>query len=116
MRRDQDTILDIVSAADEAIGFAAGLNRDRFASDRRTQMAVLHEITIIGEAVKRLSTEFRDAHPHIPWSEIAGMRDRLIHGYDAVDTEVVWDTLTRDLPRLVADLRPLLPPGGPVAP
>jgi uncharacterized protein with HEPN domain len=104
MRRDEDTILDIIAAAREAIGFADGLTLDRFATDRRTLMAVLHEISIIGEAAKRLSAPFRRAHPEIPWSDIAGMRDRLIHGYDSVDITVVWETLTRDLPRLVSSL------------
>jgi uncharacterized protein with HEPN domain len=54
-----------------------------------------------------LSAPFRDGHPSVPWAEMAGMRDRLIHGYDSVDVEVVWDTVVRDLPALIKMLEPL---------
>ena len=65
---------------------------------------------VIGEAVKRLSPEFRQAHMDIPWSAIAGMRDHLIHGYDIVDMEEVWKTATVDVPDLLTALEPLVPP------
>ncbi len=109
MRRDAETVLDIVHAAREVLDFTRGMTRDRFATDRRTLMAVLHEFTIIGEAAKRLSLPFRSAHPGVPWAEIAGMRDRLIHNYDEVDLDVVWDTIQRDVPVLIRHLEPLAP-------
>jgi uncharacterized protein with HEPN domain len=65
---------------------------------------------VLGEATKRLSDEFRAAHPEYPWSLISGMRDKLIHHYHAVDLSVVWDTVQKDLPALVAFLTPILPP------
>jgi uncharacterized protein with HEPN domain len=68
------------------------------------------QLTIIGEAVKRLSRPFRDQHPILPWSAIAGMRDRLIHGYDAVDVDEIWTTITRDIPDVITKIMPLLPP------
>ncbi len=110
MRHDLDTVHDIVYAAREVIGFTRGMARDTFAADRRTIMAVLHEFTIIGEAVKRLSADFRSAHPEVPWADISGMRDRLIHNYDEVDLDTVWDTIGRDVPDLIGRLEPLLPP------
>jgi uncharacterized protein with HEPN domain len=64
---------------------------------------------VIGEAVKRLSLEFRARHSGIPWSDIAGMRDHLIHGYDIVDLEEVWKTVTVDVPDLLTALEPLAP-------
>ena len=65
---------------------------------------------VIGEAVKRLSLEFRASHSSIPWSDIAGMRDHLIHGYDIVDLEEVWKTATVDVPDLLTALEPMVPP------
>ena len=64
---------------------------------------------VIGEGVKRLSFEFRDQHPEIPWYLIAGMRDHLIHAYDAVDLEEVWKTISQDIPDLLNKIEPLLP-------
>ena len=70
----------------------------------------MHQILVLGEAAKRLSSEFRASHPEVPWSNIAGMRDKLIHAYEAVDYDEVWSTATRDIPELLEWVRPLLPP------
>jgi uncharacterized protein with HEPN domain len=58
-----------------------------FLSDLKTQSAVLHQLMVLGEAVRRLATGFRESHPEIPWALMAGMRDKLIHAYDAVDLD-----------------------------
>ncbi len=109
MRRDDATLLDIAGAA-RLIGlFIAGLSKDAFLDDLKTQSAVLHQLLVLGEAVKRLSPALREQHRAIPWSLIAGMRDRLIHGYDAVDLGQVWMTAHHDIPDLLAKLEPLLP-------
>ncbi|MGH2593303.1 MAG: HepT-like ribonuclease domain-containing protein, partial [Anaerolineae bacterium] len=77
--------------------------------DIKTQSAILHQLMVIGEAVKRLSSEFRARHPDIPWALVAGMRDKLIHGYDIVDLNEVWKTAEADVPDLLAWIEPLLP-------
>jgi uncharacterized protein with HEPN domain len=64
---------------------------------------------VLGEAAKRLSPELRARHPDIPWRAIAGMRDRLVHGYDDVDLDLVWKTVSEDLPALIARLDRLAP-------
>jgi uncharacterized protein with HEPN domain len=105
-RRDRDraTLADIVRACQLASQFINGLDRESFLKNLKTQAAVLHEIMLIGEGVKRLADELRVANPTIPWRLIAGMRDRLIHQYDAVDLDEVWKTVTTDLPVLARDL------------
>jgi uncharacterized protein with HEPN domain len=92
MERDDATLLDIVRAADLIHQFVGELPKDQFLTDLKTQSAVLHQLTVLGEAVKRLSSTFRNQHPILPWSLMAGMRDHLIHGYDVVDLDEVWNT------------------------
>ncbi len=112
MQRDQATLLDILKAARLALEFSGGLTRDALEDDLKTQSAVLHQLMLLGEGVKRLSDEFRDRNSEIPWRLIAGMRDRLIHGYDDVDLDQVWKTVAEDLPPLIASIEPLsmMPP------
>jgi uncharacterized protein with HEPN domain len=89
MLRDDATLIDILRAARLALEFRGRLERESFLTDLKTQAAVLHELLVLGEAVKRLSAGFRDEHADVPWKSIAGMRDRLLHGYDDVDLELV---------------------------
>lgn len=109
MSRDSQVLLDIVRAARLATEFAAGIDEAAFIHDLKTQSAVLHQLMLLGEAVKRLSEDFREQNPGIQWRLIAGMRDRLIHHYDDVDLEEVWKAVHGDLPELVAVLEPLTP-------
>jgi len=105
MRPDDATLLDIHTAVGLAMRFVEGYDRAAFFDDPKTQAAVLHELMVIGGAVKRLSLEFRLVHPEFPWHQIAGMRDKLIHAYDAVDVDQVWRTLKTDLPSLQSFLK-----------
>ena len=109
MSRDETTLLDIANAARLIHTFIQGMTKEAFLSDLKTQSAVLHQVTVIGEAVKRLSQAFRERHPILPWALMAGMRDHLIHGYDTVDLEEIWKTATCDVPEVLIKLEPLLP-------
>ena len=109
MHRDEATLLDIAMAARLVLEFIEGMDKAAFLDDVKTQSSVLHQLMVMGEAVKRLSDGFRTRHPEIPWSLMAGMRDKLIHGYDIVDLEEVWKTANRDVPDLLRWLEPLLP-------
>jgi uncharacterized protein with HEPN domain len=110
MRRDENAILlDIAHAAALVAKFLTGKDQAAFHGDELTQSAVLHQILVLGEAAKRLSSEFRSRHPEVPWSDMAGMRDKLIHAYEAVDYDEVWRTATKDVPGLLAWVTPLLP-------
>lgn len=82
--------------------------QETFESNLDLQDMVIHRLEIIGEAVKNLPPSFRDDHPEVPWHRPAGMRDKLIHAYDAVDLTIVWDTATRALPPFIEQVRKLL--------
>jgi uncharacterized protein with HEPN domain len=82
--------------------------RAAFMADRRTQSAVIRQLEIIGEAVKQLSSELTQGESTIPWRQIAGARDRLIHAYFSVDLDAVWSMVEQDLPSLRANVRRLL--------
>lgn len=74
------------------------------------QYAIVHSIQIIGEAARRVSEEYREMHPEIPWRNIIGMRNQLVHKYDDVDLDVVWRVVQREIPELIALIEPLVPP------
>ncbi len=109
MQRDEATLLDIAEAARLVASFVQDMSKAIFLDDYKTQSAVLYQLIVMGEAVKRLSSEFRAQHTDIPWSLIAGMRDHLIHGYDIVDWDEVWKTSTSDVSDLLIKIEPLLP-------
>ena len=99
--RDDIVLKDIVNAAQLIVSFIDGVDHESFIDDWKTRSAVLYQLTVVGEAVKRLSDEFRSQHADIPWALMAGMRDHLIHAYDLVDWDEVWKTATSDIPDLL---------------
>ena len=111
MDRDAGSILDILESARTIRAYVAGVTRQEFLRNMQIQDSVIRRLEIIGEAAGRISPEFRDAHPEIQWSEIRGMRNRMIHGYDDVDMDIVWDTVERDIPHLIQIIESLTPPG-----
>ncbi|MGD1901811.1 MAG: DUF86 domain-containing protein [Geitlerinemataceae cyanobacterium] len=108
MKRDRESLIDIVTAAECAQRYADGFSRAELADNDEKLSAILYQIVIIGEATKRLSAEFRQQHPEIPWREIAGMRNVIVHEYDQLDLDVIFDVIENKLPELIALLRPLL--------
>ena len=99
-------------AAREAIGYAAGRSRQDLASDRPLQHSLVRLLEIIGEAAGTISEHFRAEHPEIPWRAMVGMRNRLVHAYFDVNLDVVWRTVTEELPRLIAQIEPILKTAG----
>lgn len=109
MLRDEAAVLDILAAARAAIEFLGDLSVADLERDAKTQSAVIHQLLVIGEAAKRVSTEFREQHPDLPWRLMAGMRDKLVHEYDDVDLDEVRSTVVRDLPSLIAAIERFAP-------
>lgn len=100
-------LVDMLTRARAALQFVEGFDRDGFKRDAKTQYAVLHALTLIGEAAKRVNDEVRAAYPTLPWRAIAGLRDVLVDEYHRVALDVVWDLLERDIPVLVRALEHL---------
>ncbi|MGD9091658.1 MAG: DUF86 domain-containing protein [Anaerolineales bacterium] len=99
---------DILDAMEKAETFIEGLTYKQFEADLRTNFAVVRAIEIIGEATKRLPTALRDQYPDIPWKDMAGMRDVIIHGYDNVNLQIVWGVVKQDIPEIKPQIRQIL--------
>lgn len=110
MWRDEAYLLDILLAARKVRHYTAGLSRQDFENDELVQSAVMRWLTIIGEAAGKVSSDLQSEHPGIPWAEMRGLRHRLVHEYFRVNLPVVWDTIQKDLPALIAQIAPLVPP------
>jgi uncharacterized protein with HEPN domain len=102
--RDHESVRHMLDHAREAIKLAEGRGRPDLERDRMLQLSLIRLVEVVGEAASRVSSAFRDSHPQIPWALIIATRNRLIHGYDFLDNEVLWQTVTKDLPPLVAEL------------
>lgn len=105
-----DYLRHIRQAAQEACGFVAGMTREGFESDLRTQKAVEMSLVVIGEAASRVlehHPDFAQRHSDLPWREMRGMRNRMAHGYFEINLDVVWSTVQTALPALLAQLSAL---------
>lgn len=106
MARDDAYLLDILLMARDARDFTRNPTRESFAADRQCQYAVIRCFEVIGEVSKRLAPETRQQYSSIEWNAMARMRDMLIHSYGKVDLDDVWETVNRDIPRLITVLEP----------
>ena len=107
MDRDAVHLLDILDSARKIKTYIEGVARDEFLCDTRLQDSIVRRLEIIGEAAARVSAESREKYPDIPWAAIRGMRNRMIHRYDDIDMGIVWETVRRDIPRLIQMIEPL---------
>ena len=108
MRPDRLYLLDIIEAADRIDVHLAERDRERFLADVTRQAAVLHELTVIGEAAGRLSEALRQAHAATPWAKIVSFRNVVVHAYFGLNWEIVWDTATELVPELRRQIESVL--------
>lgn len=107
-KTDRERLTHMLGAAKEAMQFIADCSYEAFAGDRMRQYAVLRAVEIIGEAATHISPAYRNAHPDLPWRDIVGMRNHLVHAYFDIDIRVTWKTVTEDLPPFIEQVEQLL--------
>jgi len=107
-RRDQDYLSDIREAIQRIAAYTAGLNYEQFMQDNKTQDAVVRNLEIIGEATKNLSSRLRRTYAQIPWRDLAGVRDKMIHHYFGINYEIVWTIAKEELPDLLSQIQDIL--------
>jgi len=110
MWRDEPLLLDMLIYARQARQFNAGVTWSRFAADKQLQYATQYSIQCVGEAAFKVSKEYRQAHPEIPWEKIAAFRHRLVHDYPRIELPKVWAVVEHHLTPLITALEPLVPP------
>ena len=99
---------DMIDFCQKIGDYTAGLDKDTFVASAMPYDATLRNLELIGEAATHVPETVRDAHPEIPWREIVGTRNRLIHAYLGIDNDIVWDIVCNDVPALLPALRTLL--------
>ena len=100
MRHEAAFLRDILNAASKIQTIIAAATEQSFLNDEVLPAAVLHHLTVIGEAINRLSPELRERHPEVPWHQIVAVRHRIVHAYFDLDWQILWNAATDDIPHL----------------
>jgi len=108
-RRDLVYVGHMLDMARKAVSKTVGVSREAYDTDENLRLALTHLIQVIGEAARQVSREFSNTCPEIPWADIIGMRNKVVHDYLGINEDIVWEVATKDLPRLVAALEPIVP-------
>lgn len=104
-QRDVKTSLfDILEASKNCLDFIGEMNFSEFEKDLKATSAVLHQLMVVGEATKRLDEKFIEKHSALPWRQMAGTRDILIHHYEEADLSIVWDIVKKQLPLVIKEI------------
>ena len=109
MQRDDSILIKhILEAAEKSIAFLSNHTRENLEEDEKLALSIIRLLEIVGEAANQVSEDYKTKHSNIPWRNMIGLRNRLIHGYFDVDLDIVWDTVKSDLPPVVKQLRQLI--------
>ncbi|CAN5700462.1 DUF86 domain-containing protein [soil metagenome] len=102
----------MLEMADKAVALVHDKDRGAYDQDEVLRLALTHLVQTVGEAARHVSQEFCDEHPQIPWRAVVGMRHKVVHDYMNVDDDILWDTVTNELPALIDELEKMLPSEG----
>ena len=108
MRHEQSFLKDILLACRKIEAIVSATNEDAFLNDEVLPAAVLHHLTVIGEAISRLSVDLRQRHTEVPWRQIVAVRHRIVHAYFELDWQILWDAATVDIPELRRQIHDIL--------
>ena len=106
-REDAAWVLDMLHVVERIVEDFRDVSYDEYLSDSKAQRAVLYDLGVLGEACGKLSDQFKEKHDNLPWHQIRGLRNRLIHEYFNIDHEIVWQVLTTEIPALLPELENL---------
>ncbi len=106
-RSDNILLYDILECCQRIAGYVDGVTKEQFESNYLLQDGLVRKLEIIGEAAKGLSEDLRDANPDVPWRKMIGIRDRIVHQYFKVDLDIIWETVTSDIPELETLITPI---------
>jgi uncharacterized protein with HEPN domain len=107
-RKWQFRLLDIIQAIEKIMNYISEMDFEDFVSDAKTVDAVIRNFTVIGEAANHIPEQFVKSNPEIPWREMADMRNIVVHEYFGVNEKIIWDTIQKDLPQILAILRDIV--------
>jgi len=111
MKKDDEVYVGhMLDTARKARSFVEGIEREDYDQDEQLRISLAHLLQVIGEAARRVSETFRAENTELPWKQIVGMRNKVVHDYMYIDEDVVWETVIDDLPILIAQLETLMPP------
>lgn len=106
--KDRVRIQHMLDAAERITTFTDGISKEQFTEDEKLNLAVIRLFEILGEAANNISDDLREEYHDVPWREISGVRNRLIHGYFDVDLNIVWEIIQQDIPALISNLKYIL--------
>lgn len=110
MQRDLQFLLDMLQSAELIVTYISQCKKDEFIDNTQLQDSVIRRLLVIAEAARRVSEATRQTLPNVSWQEINGMRNRLVHDYDDVNLNIVWDVVQFEIPSLIAELKLRIPP------
>lgn len=105
---DQSYLFDMLDSAKAIVQMVSGMSLQQYKTDRRTRRAVEREVEIIGEAARKVSMPFQQAHPEIPWKKVMGQRHKLAHEYGEIEDEILWHVATVSVPELIKLIEPII--------
>ena len=108
MWRDKQALIDILTAIQKTLQYAQGIGRQGLQQNDEKQAAILYRLIIVGEATKRLSMGLREQYPTVLWRQMAGLRDVVIHDYDELDFDILWNVIHVNLPEILPEIQSIL--------